>query len=114
MNNQAEHQRTVGQMIRMIEGIVETAMKLLGENSYLSAVKPNGAFYIFPRIDMRSLEFKNDKEFVHALLKEKLVQATRGSGFGALNHFRIVALAPKDVMSDCIGRINGFCKEHSK
>lgn len=114
MSNRAEHQKTVGQMIEAIEGIVETVMKLLGENPYLSVVRPSGAFYVFPRIDMRSLDFKNDREFVHALLEEKFIQTTRGSGFGAPNHFRIVALAPKDVMSDCIERINDFCKRNSK
>jgi len=101
-------------MIKTIEGIVESAMKLLEENQYLSTVRPRGAFYIFPRIDMRSLEFKDDREFVHALLKEKLIQTTRGSGFGAPNHFRIVALAPRNVMSSCVEKINDFCREHSR
>jgi aspartate/methionine/tyrosine aminotransferase len=114
MNNRMEHQRTVGQMIKTIEGIVESAMKLLEENQYFSTVRPRGAFYIFPRIDMRSLEFKDDREFVHALLKEKLIQTTRGSGFGAPNHFRIVALAPRNVMSSCVEKINDFCREHSR
>ncbi|MGD1055772.1 MAG: aminotransferase class I/II-fold pyridoxal phosphate-dependent enzyme, partial [Nitrososphaerales archaeon] len=114
MNDRTGHQETVGKMIAAIEGIVESAMKLLGENQYLSTVRPRGAFYIFPRIDMGALEFKDDREFVHTLLKEKLVQTTRGSGFGARNHFRVVALAPKNVMVDCIERINDFCKEHSK
>jgi aspartate/methionine/tyrosine aminotransferase len=114
MNSRMEHQKTVGQLVEAIEGIVESAMKLLKENQYFSTVRPGGAFYIFPRIDMRSLEFKSDKEFVHALLKEKLIQTTRGSGFGAPNHFRIVALAPRDVMSGCIEKINDFCREHSR
>jgi aspartate/methionine/tyrosine aminotransferase len=114
MNNRTEHQQTVGQMVKTIEGIVESAMKLLEENERFSTVRPRGAFYIFPRIDMRSLDFKNDREFVHALLKEKFIQTTRGSGFGAPNHFRIVALAPRSVMSGCIEKINDFCKEHSK
>jgi aspartate/methionine/tyrosine aminotransferase len=114
MSDRAEHERTVGQMIRAIEGIVETAMKLLAENPHLSAVKPNGAFYIFPRIDMKALRLKDDRDFVHTLLEEKLVQTTRGSGFGASDHFRIVALAPKDIMSDCIQRVNEFCRQHAK
>jgi len=114
MNNRVEHQKTVGQMVKAIEGIVESAMKLLEENRCFSTVRPRGAFYILPRIDMRSLKFKDDKEFVHLLLKEKLIQTTRGSGFGAPNHFRIVALAPRDVMSSCIEKINDFCREHSK
>ena len=114
MSNQSEHRRTVGKLIERIEGIVDVAMKLLDENPYLETVKPSGAFYIFPQINMRSLDFRDDREFVHALLGEKLVQTTRGSGFGASNHFRIVALAPKDVMSDCVERINEFCRHHSK
>jgi alanine-synthesizing transaminase len=114
MNNRMEHQKTIGQMVTAIEGIVESAMKLLEENQFLSTVRPNGAFYIFPRIDMESLRFKDDRDFVHSLLKEKLIQTTRGSGFGAPNHFRIVALAPRNVMSDCIEKINEFCREHSK
>ena len=114
MSNVKEHEKTVGQLIRAIEGVVGSAMKLLKENPYLSAVRPNGAFYIFPRIDMGSLKLKDDREFVHSLLSEKLVQTTRGSGFGAPNHFRIVALAPEDVMSDSIGRVNDFCRAHAK
>ena len=114
MSNRTEHRETVGQLVKAIEGIVESAMKLLKENKHLSTVRPRGAFYVFPRIDMRSLEFKDDREFVHALLKDKLIQTTRGSGFGAPNHFRIVALAPRDVMSSSIEKINDFCREHSR
>jgi alanine-synthesizing transaminase len=113
MSNLTEHEKTVRLLVRAIEETVDSAMKLLCENPYLMAVRPRGAFYIFPRINMRALDFKNDKEFVHALLEEKLVQTTRGSGFGAPNHFRIVALAPKEVMSDCIERINAFCRKHA-
>ena len=114
MRDETQHQRTIAGLVKAIETTVDVAMKLLAENPHLSAVRPSGAFYIFPRIEMESLDFKDDREFVHALLEEKLVQTTRGSGFGAPGHFRIVALAPGDIMRDCIGRINEFCEEHSK
>ena len=114
MNNRTEHERTVRVMVNAIEESVNVAMKFLQENEHVSAVKPNGAFYIFPRIRMRDMNFKNDKEFVQALLKEKLIHMTRGSGFGASNHFRIVALAPKDVMSYCIEQVNEMCREHAR
>lgn len=114
MTNGAEHGRTVGEMVKTIEGIVGSAMRLLDENPSLSTVRPRGAFYIFPRIDMKSLDFKDDREFVHTLLKEKLVQTTRGSGFGAPNHFRIVALAPEDVMNLCIEAVNDLCRRHAR
>ena len=114
MGNKAEHERTVGEMVKSIEGVVDTAMKLLDENPCLSTVRPRGAFYIFPWIDMKSLDFKGDREFVHALLEEKLVQTTRGSGFGAPDHFRIVALAPKEVMRGCIEGVNDLCRRHAR
>jgi aspartate/methionine/tyrosine aminotransferase len=114
MNNRAEHERTVRELVSSIEKVVESAMKLLAENKYLSAVRPSGAFYVFPKIDMKSLNLKEDREFVHKLLEEKLIQTTRGSGFGAPNHFRIVALAPKETMIDSVTRMNAFCEEHAK
>jgi aspartate/methionine/tyrosine aminotransferase len=114
MNNRTEHKKAVGEMVAAIRRSVESAMKLLAENPYLKTVRPRGAFYIFPRIDMRSLNFRDDREFVGSLLKEKFVQTTRGSGFGAPSHFRIVSLAPTDVISESIVRVNDFCREHSK
>jgi alanine-synthesizing transaminase len=113
MANRAEHERTVREMVKAIEESVNLALKLLHENEHLSVVRPNGAFYIFPRIRIREMDFKNDKEFVQALLTERLIHTTRGSGFGSPNHFRIVALAPKDVMNYCIEQVNEFCREHS-
>lgn len=114
MNNRVEHERAVGEMVGAIQRTVESAMKRLDQNPYLRTVRPRGAFYIFPRIDMRSLNFRDDKEFVESLLKEKFVQTTRGSGFGAPNHFRIVSLAPTDIIDESIERVNDFCKEHAK
>jgi aspartate/methionine/tyrosine aminotransferase len=114
MNDRVEHERVVSEMVGTIQRTVESAMKLLDENPYLKAVRPRGAFYIFPRIDMRSLKFRDDKEFVESLLKEKLIQTTRGSGFGAPSHFRIVSLAPTSIIDESITRVNDFCKEHSK
>lgn len=114
MKNRVEHQTTIVEMVGGIERTVESAMKILNQNSYLKTVRPMGAFYIFPRIEMRALKFRDDKEFVESLLKEQFVQTTRGSGFGAPNHFRIVALAPPSVMSESIERVNEFCRQHAR
>ena len=114
MSNRREHDREINKMVKAIEGIVDSTMKLLNENQYLRTVRPRGAFYIFPKIGMRYLRFRDDREFVDSLLRERLIQTTRGSGFGAPNHFRIVSLAPTNVMNDCIEQINDFCRKHSK
>ncbi len=114
MNNRMEHEKAVVEMVGAIQQRAESAMKLLADNPYLTTVRPRGAFYIFPRIDMRSLKFRDDREFVESLLKEKYVQTTRGSGFGAPSHFRIVSLAPSNIIRESIERVNDLCKGHSK
>ena len=63
---------------------------------------------------MEKLKFKNDKEFVEKLLKEKGVQVTRGSGFGEPGYFRIVSLPPKTILKSAISKINDFCIENKK
>lgn len=114
MSNIAEHRKAVTYMVREIEKRVNYATKMLKENRYVNVVEPNGAFYVFPRVDLRSMGFRDDKSFVDELLKKEGVQVTRGSGFLEPSHFRIVALPPIDLLEYAIDRINGFCRAHSK
>ncbi|MEM3227883.1 MAG: aminotransferase class I/II-fold pyridoxal phosphate-dependent enzyme [Candidatus Micrarchaeaceae archaeon] len=113
ISNLAEHEKAVKKMVKEIELRVNFAVDLLRENTYISIIRPNGAFYLFPKLDLESLKFKTDKEFAYKLLIEENIQITRGSGFGAPSHIRIVALPPKDVLEDAISRINEFCKKHA-
>jgi L-alanine aminotransferase apoenzyme (EC 2.6.1.2) len=79
----------------------------------LSYVKPNGAFYIFPRIG-EELTFSSDTEFVLNLLRSKGVLAVQGSGFGRLGsgHFRLVFLPSIDTLEVAMDRIEEFIYEH--
>ena len=54
---------------------------MLGELGY-QFVKPEGAFYLFPKTPI------DDVEFVRELLAERIL-AVPGSGFGRAGHFRI-------------------------
>ncbi|MDE1855362.1 MAG: pyridoxal phosphate-dependent aminotransferase [Candidatus Micrarchaeota archaeon] len=110
MNNVIEHSRAIRYMVNEIEDRVNFAVRLLDENKHLSTVRPRGAYYIFPRIDLKQLHFKSDKEFVDSLLKSKYVQITRGSGFGTPGHIRIVSLPPKEILGEAITRLNEFCR----
>lgn len=114
INNTVEHKRAINTMVSAIEKRANHATKLLNENPLFSTVRPNGAFYILPKIDLKETKFKDDREFVDSLLKEEDVQVTRGSGFGAPSHFRIVALAPQEILDLAINRINKFCRRHSR
>lgn len=110
MNNVVEHNKAIHYMVGEIQNRVNFAVKLLAENKYLSTVRPRGAYYIFPKVDLKGLRFKNDKEFVDSLLKNKYVQITRGSGFGTPGHIRIVSLPKKETLKEAITRLNEFCR----
>ncbi|MGM0124410.1 alanine-synthesizing transaminase AlaT [Enterococcus sp. AZ194] len=60
----------------------------------LSAVKPKAAFYIFPKIDTKRFNIKDDEQFVLDFLHEHNVLLVHGGGFNwnQPDHFRIVYL----------------------
>ncbi len=114
MSNVKEHSKAIKSMVREIEARVNYAYDILKKNDYIEAVKPNGAFYILPRLRMDMLKIKDDRDFVVKLLKKEYIQLTRGSGFGAPNHFRIVLLPPKGILEYSLNKINDFCESISK
>jgi aspartate aminotransferase len=62
-------------------------------------VKPEGAFYLFPRTPI-----ENDVEFV-ARLQEKLILTVPGTGFGSPGHFRIAYCVSDETIE---GSLRGF------
>ncbi len=114
MENGAQHNEAVTRMTIGIAQRVNYAMKLLKENPHLSTVQPNGAFYLFPRIDLKAMRMGDDATFTRKLLLEEHVQVVRGSGFGSPGHFRMIALPPKEDLELAIKRINRFCKRHAR
>jgi alanine-synthesizing transaminase len=114
LNNDNEHRMAIASMRDEIAERVTFAAKMINESKYMHTVIPNGAFYIFPRLNMEKLSIKDDREFVTKLLEEEQIQIARGSGFGEKDHIRIVALAEKEVLGAAIGKIEAFCRRHSK
>ncbi|MGC8571739.1 MAG: aminotransferase class I/II-fold pyridoxal phosphate-dependent enzyme [Candidatus Micrarchaeia archaeon] len=108
------HEREVKKLVKQISERVNFTYKLLSENKYMSIVKPNSAYYLFPKVFIEELGFKRDVDFVDKLLKEKGIQTVWGSAFGSPSHIRIVALAPNNLLEEAIIKINDFCKEHKK
>jgi aspartate/methionine/tyrosine aminotransferase len=114
ISNTKEHDKAIKSMVDAIQKRVNLTVDLLEENPYLTVTRPGGAFYVFPKLDMKSLGFKDSREFTTAVLEEECVQLTGGSPFGEPDHFRIVALPPEDVLRDAIDRVNGFCERHAR
>ena len=114
ISNVSAHRNAVKKMVSQIEKRANFAYELIIESDYMSAARPKGAFYILPRADMSRIEFKNDRDLIRKLLVEEGVQVTRGSGFGAPGHLRLVVLAPQALLESAIQKINKFFVRHSK
>jgi len=79
----------------------------------LTCVKPRGAFYAFPKLDIAG----SDEEFAKDLLKEKHVLVVHGSGFGqaeGTHHFRVVFLPDEATLTRAYGGITEFLQERGE
>jgi alanine-synthesizing transaminase len=76
----------------------------------LSCTKPRGAFYMFPKIDIKMFNITDDYRFVLDFLKEKKVLLVQGTGFNwvAPDHFRIVYLPAVDELTIALSRLAEF------
>ena len=93
------------------------AIKRINEIDGISCNIPDGAFYLFPKLDLlqkANCPWKSDKDFVIQLLKEKGVMTVYGSGFGKYGngHLRMTYLYPVDVLETVFDLIDEFLKPH--
>ena len=82
----------------------------------INCIKPDGAFYLFPKIELEEFQrWDTDKEFVVDLLKETGVCTVFGSGFGdhGKNHFRLTFLPEKKVLEEVYDLIEEFLNENT-
>ena len=92
----------------------EYAWRRLNEIPGLSCVKPQGALYLFPKIDAKRFNVTNDQQFIFDLLKQERVLLVQGSGFNwpEPNHFRIVFLPSLELLQDAFSRIERFLADY--
>ncbi len=76
----------------------------------VTCVKPRGAIYLFPRLDMKKFDIKNDRKFILDLLLDKHILLVQGSGFNwhLPDHFRLVYLPTVQVLNEAITEIGQF------
>ncbi|MBA4849070.1 pyridoxal phosphate-dependent aminotransferase [Emticicia sp. BO119] len=80
----------------------------------VTCVKPKGALYLFPKIDLKKFSFKDDEQFVFDLLSEQKVLVVSGTGFNYVknDHFRIVFLPSMEELETASNRIRFFLEGH--
>ncbi|MCW4007910.1 MAG: aminotransferase class I/II-fold pyridoxal phosphate-dependent enzyme [Candidatus Bathyarchaeota archaeon] len=89
------------------------ALKRLNEIEGVSCAKPDGAFYVFPKIHGVGARWKTDMEFAIELLKATGVLLVHGSGFDpayGAGHVRIVFLPPIETLEQAFNEIERFVK----
>ena len=90
------------------------AWKRLNEIEGISCAKPEGAFYVFPKIHAVGSRWKTDMEFAVELLKETGVLLVHGSGFDPIygaGHVRGVFLPPIETLEEAFNEVERFMKK---
>jgi len=103
----------IKEMNKKLKERAEFAHKRLNEIDGIATQKPEGAFYIFPKVDIGN-KWKDDKEFCLDVLKNTGLVIPYGSGFDPVygkNHFRSVILPPVELMEEAFSKLENFMKK---
>ncbi len=101
------------EMVKKLRKRRDYSYKRLRQIEGLNCINADGAFYLFPKIDITSFKkWKNDKEFVIDLLRNTGVCAVYGSGFGTYgkNHLRLTFLPDLHLLEKVYNLIEDFLK----
>lgn len=88
----------------------ECIVNLLNDIPGVSVVKPEAAFYCFPKLDMKKFNIHDDERFALDVLRDKKILFTHGGGFHyeTPDHFRIVYLPEMDVLKEAGKKLGDF------
>jgi alanine-synthesizing transaminase len=88
----------------------DIAWTMLNDIPGVSCVKPQGALYMFPRLDPEVHRIKDDLRFALDFLKAEKVLVVQGTGFNwhHPDHFRIVTLPRVADLEDAVTRLGRF------
>ncbi|MDI3325500.1 pyridoxal phosphate-dependent aminotransferase [Pontibacterium granulatum] len=92
------------------------AWEMLNDIPGVSCTKPAGALYLFPKLDAKKYNIKNDEKMALDLLQQQKVLIVQGSGFNMpdTQHFRLVFLPREDDLTDAIDRIGAFLRNYEQ
>ncbi|HEY5717609.1 MAG TPA: pyridoxal phosphate-dependent aminotransferase [Motiliproteus sp.] len=92
------------------------AHELLNSIPGVSCTKPQGALYLFPKLDPKMYPIHNDEKMALDLLIQQKVLIVQGSGFNLpdTQHFRLVFLPREDDLEEAINRIAHFLRGYQQ
>lgn len=92
----------------------ERAYQLLNDIPGVSCVKPKGALYMFPKIDIERFNIYDDEKMVLDLLRQEKVLLVHGRGFNwhKPDHFRLVFLPHIQTLDDALSKFARFLRNY--
>lgn len=94
----------------------DLAWELLNEIPGVSCHKPQGAIYLFPRLDPKVYPVADDEQLVLELLREEKILLVQGTAFNwpQPDHLRVVFLPHREDLSDAILRFGAFLERRRR
>jgi len=82
----------------------------------VTCVKPKGALYLFPKLDLDIHKIKNDEQMVLDFLIQEKVLLVQGTAFNwpEPDHFRVVFLPREDELSTAMEQFGEFLEHYSQ
>ncbi|WP_017548955.1 pyridoxal phosphate-dependent aminotransferase [Salinicoccus carnicancri] len=94
----------------------DAAYEKLMEIPYITCIKPQGAFYLFPNFSecAERCGFDSVDAFVNAVLEEVYVAVVPGSGFGSPDNIRLSYSLSIEDMNEALERIRKFVLQRTE
>ncbi len=94
----------------------DAAWQMLNAIDGIDCVKPRGALYLFPRIDVKKFNITDDERFIYDLLVKEKVLLVQGTGFNwnEPDHFRVVFLPHIEELEEALGRLERFLSTYQQ
>jgi alanine-synthesizing transaminase len=88
----------------------QLAWSMLNAIDGVSCVKPMGALYLFPKLDVKRFNISSDERFTLDLLRQEKILVVQGTGFNwpEPDHFRIVFLPHVEDLEQALGKLEHF------
>ena len=110
LKNPGTHTR---EMVNMLKERRDYSYNRLRKIEGITCVKPNGAFYLFPKIDFTEFKkWKDDTDFTIDLLEKTGICGVYGSGFGdyGKEHIRFTFLPQIEILEKVYNLFEEFVK----
>ena len=88
----------------------------LNEIPGVSCVKPKGALYAFPKLDLEYYDIHDDSQLMLDLLRAEKILLVHGTGFNwpQPDHFRVVTLPWANELAEAIDRLGNFLSSYKQ